>query len=60
MPYADALALGLLCAALLAQAIQPALLLRSAQPEDTPPPDAPERDPGWCHTHGKHMDDEEQ
>ncbi|WP_326613197.1 hypothetical protein OG949_33095 [Streptomyces scopuliridis] len=29
------------------------------QPAD-PPPDAPERDPDWCHTHGKHRDDEEE
>jgi hypothetical protein len=29
--------------------------------EDPPvPPDDPRRDPGWCHTHGKHRDDEEE
>lgn len=23
------------------------------EPEPGPPPGAPERDPDWCHTHGK-------
>lgn len=51
---------GLLVAYLVGQAYYP-LLLRSAPP--TPPvpdpPAEPEKDPGWCHSHGKHRDDEE-
>lgn len=54
-----ALAFGLVVAWLLGQAYYP-LVLRTAQPEDTPPPDAPERDPDWCHTHGKHKSEEKQ
>lgn len=35
-------------------------MLRSQPPVPDPaPPAEPEKDPGWCHTHNKHRDDEE-
>jgi hypothetical protein len=58
----QALGFGLLVAYLVGQAYYP-ILLRSAPPtpptpEPTPPAE-PEKDPGWCHSHNKHRDDEE-
>lgn len=55
-----ALLYGLAAAWLVGQAYYP-VLLRS-QPPTPPvpdPPAEPEKDPGWCHTHNKHRDDEE-
>lgn len=51
---------ALLVAFLMGQAYYP-ILLRT-QPPTPPvpdPPAEPERDPGWCHAHNKHRDDEE-
>jgi hypothetical protein len=54
---ATTLTLGLLTGFLAGQACFP--LLRSAPPPTPEPPAEPERDPGWCHSHGIHRDEEE-
>lgn len=58
---APAFMAGFLFAWLVGQAYYP-FALRSTEPEDkqpAPPPAEPERDPGWCHSHGMHRDEEE-
>lgn len=61
MAFAQALTLGLLLAWAMGQAYY-SIALRGADGADeepVPPVGAPERDPGWCHSHGMHTDDEE-
>ena len=59
----EALGFGLLVAFIVGQMLYPLVVLRSAPPtppgpEPTPPAD-PQKDPGWCHSHGKHRSEEE-
>lgn len=61
MAFASALLIGLLLAWPMGQLYYP-IALRVADGDDeepTPPMDAPERSPRWCHSHGMPLDDEE-
>ena len=61
MVFAQALTVGLLLAWAMGQAYYP-IALRGAEGDDeepVPPVGAPERDPGWCHSHGMPQEDEE-
>lgn len=63
IPLASAIAAGGLAAWLVGHTYYPLMFAAFAAEEKAapPPPPAPEpeRDPGWCHSHGTHRDNED-